>query len=143
MSVETTANLPKDALVVVYCDGIGCNASTKGALKMLLLGFQVKELIGGLDWWGAGTGMTFMPGPPPGIPLRVVVRRLPTDTPSQRPLAALAPRWPVRPQGTPTPFALWQPRAFKPTALSHRSRGRSGSRITGAPIGTRGCASGT
>ena len=51
MSVETTAKLPKEALVVVYCDGIGCNASTKGALKMLLLGFQVKELIGGLDWW--------------------------------------------------------------------------------------------
>jgi len=51
MSVETTANLKKDALVVVYCDGIGCNASTKGALKMLNLGFRVKELIGGLDWW--------------------------------------------------------------------------------------------
>ena len=51
MSVETTGQVEKSALVVVYCDGIGCNASTKGALKMLNLGFRVKELIGGLDWW--------------------------------------------------------------------------------------------
>ncbi len=51
MSVETTAHIEESALVVVYCDGIGCNASTKGALKMLNLGFRVKELIGGLDWW--------------------------------------------------------------------------------------------
>jgi rhodanese-related sulfurtransferase len=51
MSVETTAHIERNALVVVYCDGIGCNASTKGALKMLNLGFRVKELIGGLDWW--------------------------------------------------------------------------------------------
>ena len=50
MSVETTAHIEKSALVVVYCDGIGCNASTKGSLKMLNLGFRVKELIGGLDW---------------------------------------------------------------------------------------------
>jgi rhodanese-related sulfurtransferase len=41
----------RDALVVTYCDGIGCNASTKGALNMSRLGFRVKELIGGLDWW--------------------------------------------------------------------------------------------
>lgn len=34
-----------------YCDGIGCNASTKTALKLLMLGFEVRELIGGLDWW--------------------------------------------------------------------------------------------
>ena len=51
MSAETTNQLNKSALVVTYCDGIGCNASTKGALKMLELGFRVKELLGGLDWW--------------------------------------------------------------------------------------------
>ena len=51
MSPETTQHIPKDALVVTYCDGIGCNASTKGALNMLKLGYRVKELIGGLDWW--------------------------------------------------------------------------------------------
>lgn len=51
MNPETTAHLDKSALVVAYCDGIGCNASTKGALAMAKLGFKVKELMGGLDWW--------------------------------------------------------------------------------------------
>lgn len=51
MSEETTKHLDRAALVVTYCDGIGCNASTKGALNMTRLGFRVKELIGGLDWW--------------------------------------------------------------------------------------------
>ncbi len=51
MSPETTGHLDKGALVVSYCDGIGCNASTKGALNMTKLGFRVKELMGGLDWW--------------------------------------------------------------------------------------------
>lgn len=51
MSLDTTAHLDRSALVVTYCDGIGCNASTKGALAMTRLGFRVKELMGGLDWW--------------------------------------------------------------------------------------------
>ncbi|MDQ8036176.1 MAG: rhodanese-like domain-containing protein [Pedobacter sp.] len=51
MSADSTAALDKSALVVTYCDGIGCNASTKGALAMTRLGFRVKELMGGLDWW--------------------------------------------------------------------------------------------
>lgn len=51
MNVETTKNLDRTALVVTYCDGIGCNASTKGAMNMTKLGFRVKELMGGLDWW--------------------------------------------------------------------------------------------
>ncbi len=51
MSIETTGHIDKNALIVTYCDGIGCNASTKGALNMLKLDFRVKELMGGLDWW--------------------------------------------------------------------------------------------
>lgn len=51
MSTETTAELSTENLYVVYCDGIGCNASTKGARNMAKLGISVKELIGGLDWW--------------------------------------------------------------------------------------------
>lgn len=51
MDEAHTAQLPRDVLYVVYCDGIGCNASTAAALKMSRLGFKVKELIGGLDWW--------------------------------------------------------------------------------------------
>ena len=51
MSLETTCDLDKEVLYVTYCDGIGCNASTKGALNMVRLGFKVKELIGGIEWW--------------------------------------------------------------------------------------------
>jgi rhodanese-related sulfurtransferase len=51
MNLETTQHLDKAVLYVTYCDGIGCNASTKGALNMSRLGFRVKELIGGIAWW--------------------------------------------------------------------------------------------
>ena len=51
MNPDSTAHLDKISLYVTYCDGIGCNASTKGALNMARLGFNVKELMGGLDWW--------------------------------------------------------------------------------------------
>jgi len=51
MNAESTSRLDRHALFVTYCDGIGCNGSTKGALKLAELGFNVKELLGGLDWW--------------------------------------------------------------------------------------------
>lgn len=51
ISAETTAQLDKKALIVAYCDGIGCNASTHGALKLAKLGFNVRELVGGFEWW--------------------------------------------------------------------------------------------
>ena len=51
MSAETTSQLDRSKVYVVYCDGIGCNASTKGAYKLAGLGFRVKELLGGIDWW--------------------------------------------------------------------------------------------
>ncbi|MBT2972077.1 MAG: rhodanese [gamma proteobacterium symbiont of Ctena orbiculata] len=51
MSEATTLHLDKALMYVTYCDGIGCNASTKGALAMAKLGFAVKELLGGIDWW--------------------------------------------------------------------------------------------
>ena len=51
MNAESTSHLDKQSLYVTYCDGIGCNGSTKGALNMAELGFKVKELMGGLDWW--------------------------------------------------------------------------------------------
>lgn len=51
MNAETTAHLPKDKVMVTYCWGPGCNGSTKGALKLASLGFRVKELIGGLEYW--------------------------------------------------------------------------------------------
>jgi rhodanese-related sulfurtransferase len=51
MNKDSVKELDREILYVTYCDGIGCNASTKGALNMAKLGFKVKELIGGLEWW--------------------------------------------------------------------------------------------
>ena len=51
MNADSTRDLDRGMLYVTYCDGIGCNASTKGAFKLAELGFRVKELIGGIEWW--------------------------------------------------------------------------------------------
>lgn len=51
LSNANVRDLDSHKLYVCYCDGIGCNASTKGALALATLGFEVVELIGGLDWW--------------------------------------------------------------------------------------------
>ena len=51
MNGETTAQLPKDRVMVTYCWHPGCNASTKGSLKLAALGFRVEELIGGLEYF--------------------------------------------------------------------------------------------
>ncbi|WP_420843078.1 rhodanese-like domain-containing protein [Geothrix terrae] len=51
MNAASTAHLSKELVYVTYCDGIGCNASTKAAYKLASMGFKVKEMLGGLDWW--------------------------------------------------------------------------------------------
>lgn len=37
--------------VVVYCWSPGCNAGAKGALALAQLGYQVREMIGGYEYW--------------------------------------------------------------------------------------------
>lgn len=51
ITAETMADFSKDKLIVVYCWGPGCNGSTKAAAKLSALGFQVKEMIGGIEYW--------------------------------------------------------------------------------------------
>lgn len=51
INAETTADLPKGKMCVVYCWGVACNGSTKGAMKLNELGFRAKELIGGIEYW--------------------------------------------------------------------------------------------
>lgn len=47
MNEKTCSKLNKNILYVIFCDGISCNASTKGALNMTQMGFCVKEFLGG------------------------------------------------------------------------------------------------
>lgn len=51
ITAETVAGLPPDALLVTYCNGPHCNASTRGALRLADLGRSVKEMPGGMDGW--------------------------------------------------------------------------------------------
>jgi len=37
--------------VVTYCWGPGCNGATRAALALAELGFQVKEMLGGFEYW--------------------------------------------------------------------------------------------
>jgi len=45
------AAVPDGAVAVTYCAGPHCNAATQGALRLAQLGYPVKEMIGGLDYW--------------------------------------------------------------------------------------------
>lgn len=67
---NSVESLDSSKVYVCYCDGIGCNASTKTALKLLTLGYQVRELIGGLDWWKRDGYATEGDKPQPGTEIR-------------------------------------------------------------------------
>ncbi len=48
---STTSQLPRDKVLVTYCDGVFCNASTKAAARLASLGFRVKEMLDGMSGW--------------------------------------------------------------------------------------------
>ncbi|GAA2810076.1 rhodanese-like domain-containing protein [Kitasatospora sp. CM 4170] len=41
----------RDTTVVTYCWGPGCNGATRAALAFARLGYAVKEMIGGFEYW--------------------------------------------------------------------------------------------
>ncbi|CAM5335249.1 rhodanese-like domain-containing protein [Streptomyces griseorubiginosus] len=43
--------LDKAVPVVTYCWGPGCNGATRAALALAELGYQVKEMLGGFEYW--------------------------------------------------------------------------------------------
>ncbi len=51
IDASTTSFITKDRVVVTYCDGVFCNASTKAAARLTALGFRVKEMLDGMDGW--------------------------------------------------------------------------------------------
>jgi rhodanese-related sulfurtransferase len=42
---------PATTTVVTYCWGPGCNGATRAALVFARLGYRVKEMIGGYEYW--------------------------------------------------------------------------------------------
>jgi rhodanese-related sulfurtransferase len=51
IDLSSVAAMPRDKVLVTYCDGIHCNASTKAAMRLAALGFRVKEMLDGLQGW--------------------------------------------------------------------------------------------
>ncbi len=51
ITAETAALLPLGQLVVTYCWGPHRNAATQAAAKLAALGFSVKEMLGGFEYW--------------------------------------------------------------------------------------------
>ena len=43
--------LDRSVPVVTYCWGPGCNGATRAALALALLGYRVREMIGGFEYW--------------------------------------------------------------------------------------------
>lgn len=43
--------LDKSVPVVTYCWGPGCNGGTRSALALAELGYRVKEMLGGYEYW--------------------------------------------------------------------------------------------
>ncbi|SCG37138.1 rhodanese-like domain-containing protein [Micromonospora zamorensis] len=43
--------IPSGSAVVTYCWGPGCNGATRAALEFALLGYPVKEMLGGFEYW--------------------------------------------------------------------------------------------
>ena len=43
--------IPIGTPVVTYCWGPGCNGATRAALALARLGYQVKEMLGGYEYW--------------------------------------------------------------------------------------------
>ncbi|MEV0597759.1 rhodanese-like domain-containing protein [Streptomyces sp. NPDC050315] len=54
-----TARIPEEAAglldpavpVVVHCWGPGCDGATRAALALARLGYRVKEMLGGIEYW--------------------------------------------------------------------------------------------
>lgn len=51
ISKETLSEFPENTLFVTYCWGPNCNAATKASIRIGKLGFKVKEMIGGIEYW--------------------------------------------------------------------------------------------
>ena len=68
---RATSLIPPHTPVVTYCWGPACNGATRAALAFARLGYQVKEMLGGYEYWvregfpvQTTTGLTTRPADP-------------------------------------------------------------------------------
>jgi rhodanese-related sulfurtransferase len=48
---RAAAELDPSVPVVTYCWGPGCNGATRAALTLARLGYRVREMLGGFEYW--------------------------------------------------------------------------------------------
>ncbi len=88
---RAASEIPAGTDVVVYCWSPGCNGGAKGAAEFAKLGYRVREMIGGYEYWAReGQPVENDEGPLPRTfdPLVMVVRGQAESTSSQKRLAA-------------------------------------------------------
>lgn len=51
IAARAASVVPAGTSVVTYCWGPGCNGGTRAALEFAKLGYPVKEMIGGFEYW--------------------------------------------------------------------------------------------
>ena len=88
MPERIPAEYPEGTSFVVYCWGPGCNGATRAGLIISELGYEVREMIGGFEYWARE-----------GMPVDKVV----TDTSGAR--VTVEGTYPVDPLTAPLPVA--------------------------------------
>ncbi|MFJ6604771.1 rhodanese-like domain-containing protein [Streptomyces lydicus] len=51
IAADAEGLLDRAVPVVVYCWGPGCDGATRAALALARLGYRVKEMLGGIEYW--------------------------------------------------------------------------------------------
>lgn len=77
ITADAPALVSPDAVVVTYCWGPGCDGAARAALAFARLGYRVKEMLGGYEYWvRAGYRVHGAAGPVIGLvdPLTTLVR---------------------------------------------------------------------
>ncbi|PKQ26795.1 MAG: sulfurtransferase [Actinobacteria bacterium HGW-Actinobacteria-4] len=71
LASRVPAEYPLGTEFVVYCWGPACNGATRSALELATMGYAVKEMLGGFEYWareglpvdGVGGDITRAPDP--------------------------------------------------------------------------------
>lgn len=77
VAARAPQEIPEGTPVVVYCWSPGCNGGARGAVEFAQLGYSVREMIGGYEYWAReGMPVDAASGPLPRVfdPLVIPVR---------------------------------------------------------------------
>ena len=80
IALRAVEHVPAGTPVVTYCWGPGCNGATRAALEFARLGYPVKEMLGGYEYWVregfpvvSAAGLTRQPADPLTAPVNTAI----------------------------------------------------------------------